>query len=170
MNSHFLAAMCSITIALVAAPPVAYAQQKTVKACQEEWRANKEANKKDGITEKDYVAKCRAAGTTPTPAPTPAAAPPPTPAPSPAPTPAAARKTVPKTAPTPSATAEGQFATEALAKAHCPADTVVWVNLTSKVYHFSTSKSYGKTKRGTYMCEKETASAGFRAAKNEKHP
>jgi hypothetical protein len=31
-----------------------------VKACQEEWRANKAANEAAKITEKDYVAKCRA--------------------------------------------------------------------------------------------------------------
>jgi hypothetical protein len=68
------------------------------------------------------------------------------------------------------ATAAGQFANEAQAKSHCPGDTVVWVNLSSKIFHFSGSKDYGTTKRGAYMCEKETASAGVRAAKNEKHP
>jgi len=61
--------------------------------------------------------------------------------------------------------AKGQFATEAEAKASCPTDTVVWANLTSKVYHPSTSKVYGKTKRGAYMCEKEAAAAGFRPPK-----
>jgi hypothetical protein len=61
--------------------------------------------------------------------------------------------------------AAGQFATEAEAKASCPTDTVVWVNLTSKIYHPGTSKVYGKTKRGAYMCEKEAAAGGFRAAK-----
>ena len=50
---------------------------------------------------------------------------------------------------------QGQFATEAEAKASCPAESVVWANLRSKVYHASSSKSYGKTKRGAYMCEKE---------------
>jgi hypothetical protein len=37
-----------------------FAQKKTVKACEEEWRANKAANEAAKITEKDYVAKCRA--------------------------------------------------------------------------------------------------------------
>ena len=52
-----------------------FAQKKTVKACQEEWRANKAANEAAKITEKAYVAKCRAgteqpaAATTTTPAP-----------------------------------------------------------------------------------------------------
>src|SRR5262245_14973664 len=34
------------------------AQQKTEKACQEEWRANKAANQAKGITEQAYVTKC----------------------------------------------------------------------------------------------------------------
>ena len=67
-------------------------------------------------------------------------------------------------------TAVNQFSTEALAKARCPADTVVWVNLSSRIYHYAGNKDYGKTKRGAYMCEKDTAAANFRAAKNEKRP
>jgi hypothetical protein len=58
-----------------------------------------------------------------------------------------------------------------LAKAHCPTDTVVWANLKSKIYHFKGTKSYGTTKTGAYMCEKEALAGGaFRAAKNEDHP
>jgi len=64
----------------------------------------------------------------------------------------------------------GQFTTEAEAKASCPGDTVVWVNTGTKVYHHAGATAYGKTKRGAYMCEKDTAAAGFRAAKNEKKP
>ncbi len=63
----------------------------------------------------------------------------------------------------------GQFANESEAKASCPGDTVVWVNIGTKVYHHAGTASYGTTKRGAYMCEKNTAAAGFRAAKNEKH-
>jgi hypothetical protein len=37
-----------------------FAQKKTIKACEEEWRANKAANEAAKITEKAYVAKCRA--------------------------------------------------------------------------------------------------------------
>lgn len=87
----------------------------------------------------------------------------------------------PKTAPTGSAptsatpaaktpTDAGQFAEESQAKAHCPSDTVVWANLSSKVYHFQGATDYGKTKRGAYVCEKDASAQGFRAAKNEKHP
>jgi hypothetical protein len=62
------------------------------------------------------------------------------------------------------------FQTVAQANAHCPSDTVVWVNLVSKIYHFAGYKNYGNTKRGAYMCEKEATSQGFRASKTEKHP
>ena len=65
---------------------------------------------------------------------------------------------------------KGQFKTESEAKTSCPNDSVVWVNLRSKVYHTSSDKSYGKTKSGVYMCEKDTAAAGFRAPKGAKKP
>ena len=64
----------------------------------------------------------------------------------------------------------GRFDTEAAAKARCPSDTVVWVNLKSKIYHFSGHADYGHTKSGTFMCEKDAMAGGSRAAKNEKHP
>jgi hypothetical protein len=64
----------------------------------------------------------------------------------------------------------GEFGTEAEAKAHCPGEAVVWANKRSKVYHFPNSRAYGNTKKGAYMCEKDTAAAGMRSAKNEKRP
>jgi hypothetical protein len=63
-----------------------------------------------------------------------------------------------------------QFSAEADAKAHCQAGLVVWVNLSSHVYHFADSKVYGKTKHGAYMCEADATAAGDHAAKGEKHP
>ena len=63
-----------------------------------------------------------------------------------------------------------EFTTEAQAKARCPAGTVVWANLSSKVYHFAGTHNYGHTNKGAYMCEQDAQSAGVRAAKNEKHP
>jgi len=60
---------------------------------------------------------------------------------------------------------KNQYATEAEAKTNCSADAVVWVNLRSRVYHASGSRSYGQTKAGAYMCEKESVAAGFRAPK-----
>jgi hypothetical protein len=41
---------------------LAISQQKTAKACLQEWRANKATNQANGATEKAYVAQCRAAG------------------------------------------------------------------------------------------------------------
>src|SRR5215470_837605 len=63
-----VAISCAIVGAAVLSFP-ALAQQKTVKACQEEWRANKDANQAKGITEKAYVTQCRAGGTVASPAP-----------------------------------------------------------------------------------------------------
>jgi hypothetical protein len=66
-------------------------------------------------------------------------------------------------------TGEGQFATVAEAKGHCPGDTIVWANLNSKVYHFAGTRDYGHTKHGAYMCQTDANAAGDRAAKAEKH-
>jgi len=60
---------------------------------------------------------------------------------------------------------KNQYTTEAEARTNCSADAVVWVNLRSRVYHASGSRSYGQTKAGAYMCEKESLAAGFRAPK-----
>jgi hypothetical protein len=140
---------------------------KTAKECRAEWQVNKADNQAKGITEKAYVAQCRAAATTAAPTAAPATAPATTEAP-PATPPAPTRRAAvpPATAPT----GEGQYASEAEAKGHCPSDTVVWVNLTSRVYHFAGTKNYGNTKHGAYMCEKGAMAAGDRASKAEKHP
>ena len=157
-----------------AAAPAATGQ-KTVKACTEEWRANKAANEAKGVTLKAYVADCRSGKTTAQPtlfptqpqqtrtttAPPPAAQPP-----------QQAPRTTTGAAP-PAATAPtgaNQYATEGQAKFRCVGGTVVWANLDSKIYHFSGNKTYGQTKAGAYMCERDAQSQGMRAAKNEKHP
>ena len=149
------------------------AQQKTVKACQEEWRENKAANHAKGITEKAYVAQCRTGTAAAAPAPSaPTQAPPP--AAKPAATPRtlapAARPSAPAAPTTAMPTGANQYSTEAQAKARCSSGTVVWANLSSKIYHFAGHKSYGHTKSGVYMCESDAVSQGIRAAKNEKHP
>jgi hypothetical protein len=69
-----IAISCAIIGASVLSFP-AVAQQKTVKACQQEWRANKDTNQAKGITEKAYVTQCRAGGATAQPTAAPAAAP-----------------------------------------------------------------------------------------------
>ena len=57
----------------------------------------------------------------------------------------------------------GQYDNEAAAKAHCPTDTVVWGNASSKAYHLAGTKYYGKTKHGSYMCQKDAMTDGFHA-------
>jgi hypothetical protein len=149
------------------------AGQKTVRECQEEWRANKAGNQAKGITEKAYVAQCRSGTAAAAPAPSPqkttTTTTAPAPAPAPAPPPArTASQPPPAAATTP--TGPNQYATEAQAKLRCGSGTVVWANLDSKVYHFASYKNYGTTKSGAYMCERDATSQGMRAAKNEKHP
>jgi hypothetical protein len=167
--------------------------QKTAKECVAEWRADKAGMQARGVTQKAYVEQCKANDAAPS-----AAAPEPKPTvAAPAPAPSRANPTATETAPTPTpqrtsptttaapaqapvqqpvaprSTASleaGQFADEVSAKARCPADTVVWVNLPSKIYHFAGTRSYGTTKRGAYMCEKEAIGAENRASKTESHP
>ena len=97
------------------------------------------------------------------------------PAPAPAPTPASAPapsngslfpwwQPAPQTT-TAAPTGAGQFQTQAQAQARCPADKVVWVNLSSRVYHYQGTRYYGGTKRGAFMCEADARAAGDRAAK-----
>lgn len=157
---------------------------KTAKDCIAEWRADKAGMQARGVRQKAYVEQCKAEGVVPTatapeikptaPAPAPKQASPATqpspaqPAQKPAPTITAAPVPQPSKG---SATLEaGQFADEASAKARCPSDTVVWVNFPSKVYHFAGTKSYGTTKRGVYMCEKEAITGENRASKTGKRP
>jgi hypothetical protein len=61
MNKRSMLIVCSMIIfsGLAFSATPSFAQKKTVKACEEEWRANKAANEAAKITEKDYVAKCR---------------------------------------------------------------------------------------------------------------
>ena len=58
------------------------------------------------------------------------------------------------------------FPTEQQARQHCPADTVVWLNLPSGVYHFQGQRWYGATKSGAYVCKAEADQAGDRATRN----
>ena len=147
--------------------------QKTVKACVEEWRANRAANEAKGITQKAYVADCRTGKTTAQPTLFPTQPQQTTTAPPPAAqSPQQAPRTTTGAAP-PAATAPtgaNQYATEGQAKFRCVGGTVVWANLDSRIYHFSGNKTYGQTKAGAYMCERDAQSQGMRAAKNEKHP
>jgi hypothetical protein len=162
--------------------------KKTAKACEAEWKANKPTIQASGKKKTDFMTECRAEpGSVQTAAPSkPAEQPTPEVATAPQSTTperpksaAAPQSTTPAqprsestTAPAPQAPtaslATGQFTSEADAKSHCPGDTVVWANTRSRIYHYPTSRRYGHTKLGAFMCEKETAAAGIRAAKRER--
>ena len=58
------------------------------------------------------------------------------------------------------------FQNEQQAQKHCPQDTVVWLNLTSGIYHFKGQRWYANTKNGAFVCEKEADLAGDRATEN----
>ena len=59
------------------------------------------------------------------------------------------------------------FSTEQLAKQHCPSDTIVWLNLNTRVYHVKGEHLYGNTKNGAYVCQKEADKAGNRATREK---
>jgi len=79
------AAPSPTTLATTGIPPLsptraaAIAGQRTVKSCQEEWRADKASNQANGVTEKAYVERCRVGGAQPTASAAPSAASSPTP-------------------------------------------------------------------------------------------
>jgi hypothetical protein len=58
------------------------------------------------------------------------------------------------------------FNDEEAAQDHCPDDTVVWVNLSSGIYHMSGERWYGATENGTYECQEDADAEGFRQTEN----
>ena len=91
----------------------------------------------------------------------------------------AAAQAAPATAPLPASPARGPapvFPAQPAAAAGAPASTtaqvppaagMVWVNLSTKVYHYPGDEWYGKTKNGKFMTEQDAVAAGFRASKEK---
>lgn len=50
----------------------------------------------------------------------------------------------------------------------CPANEIVWVNTSKHVYHYANDQYYGRTKHGTYMCERDAQREHDRAAGSKK--
>ena len=62
MRRQIAAALCVAALGVIAlsSASLAIAQQKTAKACAEEWQADKTTNQANGVTERAYAARCRA--------------------------------------------------------------------------------------------------------------
>lgn len=58
------------------------------------------------------------------------------------------------------------FRTEEQAQAHCPKDTVVWVDPQSAMYYLKGNGSYGRSAAGRYACQGEADLAGLHAVPN----
>src|SRR5690242_13026437 len=115
MNKRWVFLVCSAVICsgLAFSATPSFAQKKTIKACEEEWRANKAANQAAKVTEKAYVAKCRAEADKPAAATTTTTAPA---------APTAARKMAPTTAKKPADGRQAEYARERACAADWKAD------------------------------------------------
>lgn len=66
-----------------------------------------------------------------------------------------------------SASGRDQYASELLARVHCPASPLVWANTGSRAYHASGTPYYGRTRHGAYMCRQDADRDGFHGVKGE---
>lgn len=64
------------------------------------------------------------------------------------------------------ASSSSLYTSEDQAQAHCPHDSIVWLNLPTRVYHFQGQRWYGRTKNGAYVCKREADAAGARSSLN----
>jgi len=60
------------------------------------------------------------------------------------------------------ATPLSPFRYEAQAQRHCPADTVVWLDLRKGIYYFKRQSRYGQGNTGSFVCREEARSDGYR--------
>lgn len=62
--------------------------------------------------------------------------------------------------------AQAEFQDQQTAQAHCPNDTVVWLNTRTDVYHFQGERWYDNTEEGAFVCEKDADANGDRPTRN----
>jgi len=66
------------------------------------------------------------------------------------------------------ASAPALFTTEEAAQNHCPIDAVVWLNLSTGIYHFKGQRYYANTRNGAYTCMREAIRAGDHSSSHNK--
>lgn len=54
------------------------------------------------------------------------------------------------------------FSTEFEARQYCKADSVVWLNTATSIYHLKGMRWYGNTTGGAFVCRTEGDRAGYR--------
>ena len=58
------------------------------------------------------------------------------------------------------------YDSETAAQAHCPSDTIVWLNTRTGIWHEKGMRWYGATREGAYVCRQEASAAGDRDTRN----
>jgi hypothetical protein len=66
-------------------------------------------------------------------------------------------------------TATPGYPTLQAAQQACGSDPIVWGNTRSHAYHTSTDRLFGKTKRGTYLCQTAAQQGGYHVAGQARH-
>jgi hypothetical protein len=145
-----------------------------MRLCASQWKDAKGAGTTGGLTWPQFLSQCRSRQGSAAP-PSGGFASAPAPAPAPAPQsgssfpwwqPSNPASTPASNAGSTAAVRADQYTTELQARARCPSDTVVWVNTSTRVYHYADTRYYGRTHRGAYMCEADARAGGYRAARN----
>jgi hypothetical protein len=58
-----------------------------------------------------------------------------------------------------------KFASEDVARQHCPGDAIVWQIVPGNLFVPKSDPRFGATQRGSFMCERDAVAAGARLAR-----